>query len=469
MIDPFSVAGLLASIIQIADALTRLSLEFERCLHTVRHAPQEVKSFHRDLSNFSASLHWFYEISESCLRDLEQSPKRKARRRHISGVIKECEVVEEGFHALLSRFIGKSTQLPGISSPVDRLRWYFRKPSVVGLKLSLESAKSTVELFMLLYICEDLQKKIQALQEARVEIPDDLKRRFDSLERQVMQQVNTTEDNYKRLTEHLERMPYSYHVLIPGMQSILVENRALERNATRSLRKENRKVWQGLSSARQPQTSQRRNPSPGPMSSVPGPRTPRPSPPAPNGVRVISTETPDPALRVSKELPKYFQSANPQPSVRPRGVEAVETSTTAQIDPIPSITSKRRSPITRSPKVPPINTNGSTIHKNAKETPESFVQRRPEASGSFIPSSHRQAYIVRSSSSSPKKGSPPVDRDSPASHSSEGNKQQQGIVKTEVEHIEGGKRSSIAGASPYRALPPFLDEDWKGVRRRPSS
>jgi hypothetical protein len=179
MADPLSVVGLLASIIQIADALTRLSLEFKRCLHSVRYAPQEVKCFHRDLSNFSASLRWFHGTSKTCLRELERSPIKRERENHIAGVIKECEVVEDGFDALLSKFLGKpATNVPRITSPVDRLRWYFRKPSVIGLRMSLESAKSTVELFMTLYTFESLHKEILALQDASKEVSEDLKRQL---------------------------------------------------------------------------------------------------------------------------------------------------------------------------------------------------------------------------------------------------------------------------------------------------
>lgn len=178
MIDPISIVGLLASINTIADALTHLSSQFRRFIHTVRYAPKEVRSFHRDLSTFSASLRWFCEISSSCLKELETSPRKRERRKHIAGVIKECKVVEEGFKTLLSKFVGKSSRLPTVSGPIDRIRWYFRRPSVVGLRLSLESAKSTVELFMTLYICESLQRQIRELQEASKEIPEDLKHRL---------------------------------------------------------------------------------------------------------------------------------------------------------------------------------------------------------------------------------------------------------------------------------------------------
>lgn len=102
---------------------------------------------------------------------------------------------------------------------------------------------------------------------------------------------------------------------------------------------------------------------------------------------------------------------------------------------------------------------------------EGFGEWRPEASELLRPSTESfQSGIDKGLSTlrRSKKRTGTVHRDSLASTTSEGTKRQ-GIVKTQVELIEGGDRSSVAGASPYRALPPFVDEDWKGIPRRPST
>ncbi|KAF2185458.1 hypothetical protein K469DRAFT_160637 [Zopfia rhizophila CBS 207.26] len=109
------------------------------------------------------------------------------RKEHIAGLIKECRAVKMGFVELLSRFFVESSQFPSVHSHFDRIRWYFRKPLVVGLKLSLESAKTSVTLFVTLHMCEDLQRRIEELQRALQEVPKDLKRQlyYDILASQV--------------------------------------------------------------------------------------------------------------------------------------------------------------------------------------------------------------------------------------------------------------------------------------------
>ncbi|KAF9735605.1 hypothetical protein PMIN02_008705 [Paraphaeosphaeria minitans] len=473
MVELLGAVGLFASIIQIADALTRLSSEFRRFVHTVKYAPQEVKYFHRDLSNFSASLRWFHRISKSCLAELEKdgSPMKKERELHIAGVVKECEVVEDGFAALLNKFLGNpATHTPHIASPVDRLRWYFRKPSVVGLKLSLESAKSTVELFMTLHISESLHKEILELQKASKEVSEDLKRQLHFVQQQLKEQTKASKDRHKQLIEHLDRMRYSAPILIPGIRSVLVETRALERNATRSLRQENRKIRQGLSSERQPPKPPRRNSSPETGSSVPEPHTPRPSPSAPNSNHVISTQISSPAPQERIELLPYYGSTRQIPRTWPEEDEN-EAIRTAQIDPIlPGlcIRSKSRSPSSRPRDAPGPDMNGSVIDKNRNEIAKSVGRPRSEASAMSTTSPYNPTYIVKSSLSSLRKEDQKLYRKSPAPHTSEGSKRQ-ATAKPEVELMDGVKRSSIAGASPYRAVPPFRTEDWKGVRRRPSN
>jgi hypothetical protein len=186
--DPLTALGGIAAVIQIADALTRLTSEMRLYLHTVRYAPQEVQQFHLDLSNFSTSLRMFYEKSETWLQELEESPEKEIRKDHVAGLIKECKAVKLGFEELLSRFFVEPSQLPSIYGFLDRIRWYFRKTLVAGLKLSLESAKSSVMLFVMLQMCESLQKRVFELQRALQEVPKDLEhqlyaiilaRRFD--------------------------------------------------------------------------------------------------------------------------------------------------------------------------------------------------------------------------------------------------------------------------------------------------
>ena len=173
--DPLTALGGVASIIQIAHVSLVLSSEFRSCVRTIRHAPQELHNFHDDLLNFSTSLHIFHKTSDTCIANIEDPKERKLKRRYIAGVIKECDAVKDGFSTLLEKFLGQPGQLRSISGLLDRLRWYFQKPMVAGLKLSLECAKSSIMLFIVLHMFEDLQRRVKRLQDGLLEVPKELK------------------------------------------------------------------------------------------------------------------------------------------------------------------------------------------------------------------------------------------------------------------------------------------------------
>ncbi|KAF2185457.1 hypothetical protein K469DRAFT_575907 [Zopfia rhizophila CBS 207.26] len=69
MADPLTLVGGIAAVIQIVEALTRLSSKLRFYIRTVRYAPREVQQFHLDLSNFSASLRMFHNQSEKWLQN----------------------------------------------------------------------------------------------------------------------------------------------------------------------------------------------------------------------------------------------------------------------------------------------------------------------------------------------------------------------------------------------------------------
>ena len=83
-------------------------------------------------------------------------------------------MVKEGFEELLSRFFGDVIGLPSFHGYVDRVRWYFGRKAIAGLKMSLECAKSSISLFLLLHNVEFLHRKIDKLIKKSQEVPEDL-------------------------------------------------------------------------------------------------------------------------------------------------------------------------------------------------------------------------------------------------------------------------------------------------------
>jgi hypothetical protein len=485
MADPLTALGGVASIIQIADVFLRLSSEFKHFVRTVRHAPQELGSFYLDLSNFSCSLHVFHKSSNSWLADLQESREKERKKCHIAGVIKECKVVKDGFNTLLEKFFGNYGQAHSTYSTIDRLRWYFRKPLAAGLKLSLECAKSSIMLFITLHMVEDLQQKVKQLEKDLQEVPESLAAQLysdppilpmqrtliwdsrKSTTQQLRKQKKATKFARGHLQEHLRRSPYSAPILFPDIHSILDETEAMEQHATRSLRKEGRKIQQRSPSSRQSRYSQQRNPSPGSQVASRGHRRPRPSPPDLNSVPIPNTE-----LTISAPIDR--SGIRPTFQAMPENEEIRDNSSIPYVDPLHSrrsVQPERQSVPIRPQKTKKTKVYGSIIRDDGKEIRESIGEWRPEASELLRQSTDSvlsKADIALSTLSRSKERDTTVRRDSPKLKALEGT-EQQGIVRTEVDFIEGGQRSSNAGTSPYRAVPPFLDEDWKGIRRSPST
>jgi hypothetical protein len=171
MAEVLAVFGGVAGGIQLADAFLKLASKLRHCIRTVRYAPQQIHQFRLDLSNFSASLRMFVETSEKGLKYLTKPRERERRVRYIKGVLEECKVVKQGFQQLLSRFFGDVIELPSFHGYLDRVRWYLGRTSVSGLRMSLESAKSSITLFLTLHTVECLHRKIDKLRKKSQEIP----------------------------------------------------------------------------------------------------------------------------------------------------------------------------------------------------------------------------------------------------------------------------------------------------------
>jgi hypothetical protein len=281
----------------------------------------------------------------------------------------------------------------------------------------------------------------------------------------------------------------------------------MEQQATRSLRKEGRRIQRRLSPGRQPRYSQQRNPSPGAHPTASGHRRPRISPPDLHSVPTVNTEPPAlysvPTLNTEPPTLHSVPTLNteppdlhsvPIPNTAPTGSAHTDNTTIrplfhatpnngstrdnspiSHIDPL-----HRRQPVPPEPRSAPTRPRkpqeptiyGSIIHDDGTEIRESMGEWRPEASQLLRQSTDSILSKVDTallSLSRPKERDSAVRRDSPDLEAS-GSAEQQGIVRAEVEFIEGSRRSSkAAGTSPYKAVPPFLDEDWKGIRRSPSS
>lgn len=178
MAEAVLVVGGVASFIQIAATLTSLTRKLKRCLRILRYAPKEVEQLRREMSEFSFCLQWFGDQAHGWLQKLEGSPKKARIKKHLTRMEEGCKAVVGGLKTLLRKLFLNRSQNSSLEAFIDRIRWYFREPQVKGLRLGLQSTKSSVTLFMTLIIFEDLTRTIKELEGRLQEVPQELKMRM---------------------------------------------------------------------------------------------------------------------------------------------------------------------------------------------------------------------------------------------------------------------------------------------------
>jgi len=178
MAEVLLAVGGVTSFLQIANTLTSLTKELKRCIRILRYAPKEVKQLRHEMWNFSLNLQWFDNLANECLEEMEDFPEKTTRLQQLDAMLKECKMIVNGFKKFLRRFFVAKSQSSSFEVFVDRIRWYFRQSQVIGLRLALESTKSSISLFTTLLMLETLVKKIAQLERALKEVPQELEQRM---------------------------------------------------------------------------------------------------------------------------------------------------------------------------------------------------------------------------------------------------------------------------------------------------
>lgn len=161
-----AAAGGVAAFMQIAESSLRLSRHFHDFLRNNRNAPREIETLQLQLSNFSQCLTQFHLIAEEWLNDMDESREKRKLSKRFASLEKECMAVKTGAKELRMRYFPNSSQPVNEPSFLYRVRWYFQKTMVVTLNIMLESAKSSIQLFLTLHIVEVLRKRVTELESA---------------------------------------------------------------------------------------------------------------------------------------------------------------------------------------------------------------------------------------------------------------------------------------------------------------
>ncbi|PVH99409.1 hypothetical protein DM02DRAFT_629437 [Periconia macrospinosa] len=404
MAEALAAIGALAALLQIAATSRKLSRQFHNCIQTMRNAPQEIETLQRQLSNFSESLTMFHHNAHPWLSKMEKSLEKERRAKHILNLIKECEAVNDGAKELKKQFFSKSSK-SGETGVLYRIRWYFQKPSVVSLNLMLESAKSSIMLFVTLQMCEDLRKRIidleNALKQPSNEPPEQppnelkqLKRQLRHTKRQFEDQVEYVQRVHERLDRHIGNSSTSDSVLSGSIPVIVMAARDMERYFTTTLQEERLRTAarsvvsmksQGISIGASSQNSQ---------FGVP--------------MTTSSQQTAQPSFNAFSSVPREAKI------VELKNVTTVSPLSTTRFEP-------RKLRRSQNGKDHETSRKSSPISPAEKDDDIHFVAPSPGEGNSVA-----EAQDGRSQQLSDKKG------------------------------------------RLYRALPPFKDEEWKGIRRQTS-
>ncbi|KAI0006573.1 hypothetical protein F4779DRAFT_644156 [Xylariaceae sp. FL0662B] len=227
MAEVLGIIGGISAIVHLTEDFIKLTRELSDYLENIRSAPKEVEYFLHETSIFSALLYYFQEAAGDAAEKLDVKLKEK-RTKLVRMIERQCKLVKGGFADLVKRF----KQVNGTDiSPIDafwaRIVWLMRKPDIVGLRLSLESAKANVSLLSNLFILEALMKKNK--KDKRIEV----------LREQLRNAVQTARQLRKELAEHQRQqkqhnMPEA--VQDTSYEAITTDTREIEKYVVNTIR-----------------------------------------------------------------------------------------------------------------------------------------------------------------------------------------------------------------------------------------
>ncbi|KAI1081444.1 hypothetical protein F5B20DRAFT_65038 [Whalleya microplaca] len=232
MAEVLGIIGGISAIVHLTEDFIKLTRELADYLENIRSAPKEIEYFLHETSIFTALLYYFQQTAGDVAEKLDDKLKQK-RTKLVRMIGRQCNVVKGGFADLVKRF----KQVNGTEiSPVDalwaRILWLLKKPDVVGLRLSLESAKANVSLLSNLFILEALMKKNK--NDKRIEV----------LREQLRNAVQTARQLRKELAEHQRGQRQQDE---PGMtintsyEAITMETREIEKYVVNAIRSQKRR------------------------------------------------------------------------------------------------------------------------------------------------------------------------------------------------------------------------------------
>ncbi|KAF1961946.1 hypothetical protein CC80DRAFT_200531 [Byssothecium circinans] len=452
------VFGVIVGGFQIADSIVKVAKELRRCIRNVRYAPQEVQRFRHELLTFAYSLRTFEKTSNKYLVGINDVFEIKERKEHVEGIVEQCVAVKYGFEELLSRFFNSPETVPRTLKSWDRIRWYFRQEQVAGLRLSLESAKSSVMLFIIVHMYEDLVNQVRELEQRSQEVPKELWHQLKVAKRQLREQKKATRDTHEQLEAYFLGTSPSDDLLVSDISFIVRNTRSVEAYATRTLARPDYNVSSLSSSSRRRRSNIHRGSSPGPGLTVQRSHGPRRPPPAPSGAGNTILERTD-KLRLrqppqSTEEVFFIPDTHNEGELLPQpeaSRKEVETSPQPSLFSDPGIVG----PIIRDNGTELTETHGRW-HREASQLSTQHTNSDHHVADTPAPLRRSKGKIEKIRPQAPS-----------GNHSDGSGKQKNDSTASEV----SGATQQLwrEGASPYKAIPPWRDEDWKGVRRPPSS
>lgn len=176
MADQLRTVGGIDAIMDVSHSLLHFTSKLKLCLRTTSFMPPEIEDLSRECLSFSTELRWFHKRYQKSTREEKASPEKQGRNSHLAGLIRQCLAVKSGLKELLSRYLLTDGRPRSSYGGMDRVRWYFRRHQLTGLRFLLESAKSSVILFIVLDMAVDLQEEIKACGTDQLEKRDALRR-----------------------------------------------------------------------------------------------------------------------------------------------------------------------------------------------------------------------------------------------------------------------------------------------------
>ncbi|GAP84573.2 hypothetical protein SAMD00023353_1100980 [Rosellinia necatrix] len=221
------MVGSIAAISQLTGQFVGLATTLRYYIKVIRRAPEEVKAFLMDTTNFAGMLGMFSQSAQRAVQAMEPG-ERNSREKHISEIEEQCVYIHSKMKYLVDRFAGLAREdMTRLESLLERIRYLFNKPGFTDLRLSVQKATISVNAASTLFMWEQAMKHHTDT---------------ETYLAQLKNLVPLSRHAHASLAEHQRRHGAAYESGVPKSDSPILATSGIQRHISRVIRPHSRRV-----------------------------------------------------------------------------------------------------------------------------------------------------------------------------------------------------------------------------------